>query len=358
MTALKEHIIRHIEENGPISLADYMGMCLYTEDEGYYMHGMPFGKDGDFITAPELTPLFGEMLGLWVAATWQQMGAPESFCLVEFGPGRGTLYTDMLRAIGKALPQCLNALEGHLVDISPNLRQHQQTTLQGALPTIKWHSSIADVPFNKPTIVIGNELLDAFPVEQYEQVDGKYYQRLVTTENDTLKLTRADEPSEVESLAEVTEQSPAMENFLAELRDHLERAPQAAALLIDYGSEKAIAGETLQALRKHKYEGIFDTPGQADLTWHIPFKRVCDILGDTHSVVTDMALFLTEIGYNIRAEQALRAARTPEEKEHIEATSHRLIDPNQMGAHFKVLGWCSDNLKQLQGFQHCYADSE
>ena len=359
MTSLKEQIIRHIENNGPISVAEYMAMCLYTDHDGYYMKGMPFGKDGDFITAPELTPLFGEMLGLWVAATWQQMGAPERFSLVEFGPGRGTLYADMLRAIGKALPPCLAALEGHLVDISPNLRQHQQQTLRQASPPLKWHNSMSDVPFNKPTIVIGNELLDAFPVDQYEHIDGHYYQRLISAQGGQLTLVRAETPTKLGNHSgAIVEVSEAMDNFLAELKDKLNRLPSAALLLIDYGAEKTTGGDTLQALRQHKFESIFDTPGQADLTWHIPFNHVCDILGRAQSKVTDMALFLTEIGFNIRAEQALRAAKTTAEKEHIEATTLRLIDPNQMGAHFKVLGWRTENLNQLQGFQHCYADSE
>ena len=358
---MRTQILQHIENNGPISVSEYMAMCLYTDKAGYYMKGMPFGKDGDFITAPELTPLFGEMLGLWVAATWQQMGAPETFTLVECGPGRGTLFADMLRAISKALPACANALEGHLVEISPNLKAYQQNTLKDAPCPITWHSHIGDIPNSTPMIVIGNELLDAFPVNQYELKDGKYYERLVTAHGDELAFVLSDTPTDIEAYStDVVEISPAMDNFLEELRVKLSDAPQAALLLLDYGATFRTSGETLQALRKHTVEGIFDTPGDADLTWHIPFAHVCDILGTIHSTMTDMALFLSEIGYALRAEQAFRAAETEEEKEHIASTTKRLLDPNEMGAHFKVLGWVKDEKTEfkLQGFHHRYADSE
>lgn len=355
---MKKQIIQHIQKNGPLSVADYMQMCLYTPKTGYYMKGMPFGHGGDFITAPELTPLFGEMLGLWVAATWQQMGAPEHFNLVEFGPGRGTLCADMLRAISKALPPCFKALSTHLVDISPNLTDHQKSTLKEVSAPLYWHKTIKTVPFDAPCIVLGNELLDAFPINQYELHDGQYYERLVTTNGQDLFFTLAPHPTNLAPhTTPVVEKSPALEAFLNTLKASLKRAPQAALLFIDYGGEGHTSGDTLQALRSHTFESIFANPSHADLTWHIPFGHISAILGAKHAKITDMALFLTEIGFALRAEQAHRAAKTQAEKEHIQTTTQRLLNPNQMGAHFKVLGW-SKSLTDLQGFQHAHAYTE
>lgn len=351
---MKQAIIKHIQKNGPLKLADYMAMCLYDPQHGYYMNKTPFGQEGDFITAPELTPLFGEMLGLWVADTWQNMGAPTAFNLVELGPGRGVLCADMLRAIQKAAPACLKACQVHLVEVSPHLIALQKQTLKNAPCSVMWHTDIQAIRNAAPSVVVGNELLDALPVNQYEQTDGKhYYERLVNTDGQNLFFTHATAPTTnlPKQQTPIIEHSPDLDSLLNTLKTHIQ---QGAVLLLDYGTTKAPegTGETLQAIRNHQHEGIFAAPGQADLTWHINFTNVFGKMGADHCMVTDMALFLSEIGLPLRAEQAHRAAKTNAAKKHIEQTTHRLLDPNQMGQHFKVLGWKSHKDLHLSGFMH------
>ncbi len=350
---MRNKIIKHISSHGAITVAEYMSMCLYDPKQGYYMTKQPFGKDGDFITAPELTPLFGEMLGLWVADTWQKMGSPKEFTLLEIGAGKGTLFLDMLRAINKALPTCLEACRGQIVEISPLLTKIQQQTLVNTPCPLQWHKSIENADFTLPTIVIGNEILDALPVHQYEKIEGNHYERLITTDGNSLFFINADKPTPINKTStDIVEHSPVMVNFLKTITSNIK---QGALLLLDYGTSQTPqgTGETLQAMRNHIYEDIFATPAHADLTWHINFTEVCDILGQHATPVADMSLFLTELGLPIRAEQAHRAAATSEQKEHIEQTTRRLLDPNMMGHHFKVIGWRSNKQQQLSGFNHC-----
>ena len=332
-----------------------MAMCLYDPEEGYYLTKDPFGSNGDFTTAPELTPLFGEMLGLWVAATWQQMGAPKAFALVELGPGNGTLAVDMLTVIKKAAPACLAACQLNLVEVSPRLRLKQQEALSDIPCPVTWHKRVGALPANMPIIAIGNEILDALPVNQYERrEDGKVYERLVTTDGTNLSFTHSKrEAKGINTPTKITEHSLAMETFLRDLKTTIK---DGALLLFDYGTnapaEKTTTGDTLQAVREHQFEDIFAAPGKADITWHIPFPEVCATLGNENCRLTDMGLFLAEIGLPVRAEQAHRAAQDNAQKEHIEQSVRRLIDPNQMGRHFKVLGWQPENKLTLAGFQH------
>lgn len=354
---MKQRIINHIHKHGPMSVADYMAMCLYDPDEGYYTTKNPFGSKkagdyGDFLTAPEMTPLFGEMLGLWVASIWQQMGEPETFNLIELGPGRGVLSADMLRALQKAAPACLAACRLHLVEISPKLKGIQRETLKDAPCPTHWHTDITQTP-QENAIALGNELMDALPVKQYEKGnDGSYYERLVTAKEGELALTLAKEPTDIAAHTQVTEHSTALDDLLKDIKTHLK---EGVLLLLDYGAPKAeegSTGETLQAIQKHQHENIFAAPGEADITWHIPFNHVIDILGHDKCVLTDMGLFLAEIGLPVRAEQAHRAAKTPEQQKHIEDTTRRLLDPNQMGRHFKVLCWQGQRKLNPPGFSH------
>lgn len=356
---MKQRIIDCIQKEGPLRVSQYMQMCLYDLQDGYYVTQDPFGAQGDFTTAPELTPLFGEMLGLWVAATWQQMGAPEAFALTELGPGRGTLAADILTAIKKAAPDCLNACQLHLVEISPCLQEKQQQTLSDAPCAVSWHKNVADIPADMPIIAIGNEILDAMPTNQYEKLEnGKVYERLVTTDGKTLHFTHSEtEAKDINAATKFTEHSPAMLGFLDEIKAKLKNG---VLLLLDYGTNQIpdnaqnspVSGDTLQAVRQHQYEDIFAAPGKADITWHINFPAVCAKLGSENCQLTDMGLFLAEIGLPVRAEQAHRAAQGSAQKEHIEQSVRRLIDPNQMGAHFKVLGWQPQKKINLAGFAH------
>ena len=380
---MKDKIIAHIKQNGPLSVDGYMAMCLYDPQQGYYnkkppFGKAPFGKDGDFITAPELTPLFGEMLGLWVADVWAQMGQPTSFNLIELGPGSGVLAADMLHALEKAAPACLAACRLHLVEISPALQAVQEKNLKHAPCPVKWHERINTTP-QENAVAIGNELLDALPVKQYaKKADGHYYERLVTQKQGELAFTLAPTPAAMapQSTRPIIEQSPAMNTLLQDLKKHLQHG---VVLLLDYGSNSAFfkenagqnnvgkdnadqdnarngEGDTLQAVQNHQYTCIFAAPGEADLTWHISFQDVAAIMGREKCAVTDMGLFLTELGLPVRAEQAHRAANATANgtatQAHIEATTQRLLDPNQMGRHFKVLCWQGRTDIAPAGFLH------
>lgn len=351
---MKEKILSYIKENGPVNIADYMAMCLYDPEQGYYNSQSPFGEKGDFITAPELTPLFGEMLGLWVADVWAQLGRPAPFNLIELGPGRGVLAADMLRALGKAAPACLDACHLHLVEISPRLQKIQKKHLHNAPCSISWHDSITTTP-PENAVAIGNELLDALPVRQYEKAaDNHYYERLVTVQKGQLTLTLSPDPAtpQPQNNLPISEHSPAMEALLESFKSHLR---DGVLLLLDYGTErpdKNISGDTLQAVRQHQFEDIFAAPGQADITWHIPFDKVADILEQDKCSLTDMGLFLTELGLPVRAEQAHRAATSDQQRAHIESAVRRLMDPNQMGRHFKVLCWQGKDGITPAGFVH------
>ena len=174
---LRTRLKRRIRADGPLTIAEYMEACLSDPEFGYYATGEPFGARGDFTTAPEISQIFGELIGLWSAVVWQQMGSPERIALVELGPGRGTLMADALRA-AKAVPEFRHACEVHLVETSPVLRDVQARQLEPADVTVTWHDDLADVPA-RPTIVIANEFLDALPVRQFTKRDGRWLERCV-----------------------------------------------------------------------------------------------------------------------------------------------------------------------------------
>lgn len=351
---LKERLIKRIDREGPLTVADYMAACLYDPEAGYYTTRQPFGPRGDFTTAPELTPLFGEMLGLWVANLWQQMGQPETFNLIEPGPGRGIMAADMLRALKKAAPDCLRACQLHLVEVSPQLKQIQQKTLKDAGFNATWHSEISTTPAQN-AIAVSNELMDALPVRQYQKTqNGLYHERLVGHQKGDFTFILAEKPSQPPLQAEtgIIEHSPALDHMLETLRAHL---PDSVLLLIDYGAQHpspGADGDTLQALQNHRHVDIFAAPGKADITWHIPFGHVFDILDSKACALTDMSLFLTELGLPVRAEQAMRTARDDAARAHIAQTAGRLLDPNQMGRHFKVLCRCGREGIAPAGFTH------
>jgi len=312
-----------------------MEICLSDPEHGYYRRRQPIGAAGDFVTAPEVSQIFGELIGLWCAVSWRQMGAPGHINLVELGPGRGTLMQDALRAAERE-PAFYTAFSVHLVEIGERLRDAQRNGLAGAAVT--WHETLADVP-SGPILLIANEFFDALPVHQYEMTASGWRERLVSFQGGTCCLKLAATPSALKrrgDVGEVFEVAPARTGYMADIALRLER-DGGAALIVDYGHGESANGDTLQAVRGHKPQSVFAEPGLADLTSHVDFQA----LG---SAAAALALhgpvrqgdFLRALGIEARAASLQREA-TPEQGRDIETALHRLTDPQQMGKLFKAL---------------------
>jgi len=356
---LEREIRRLIGHAGPMPIADYMRLCLTHPQYGYYLTREPIGAAGDFITAPEISQMFGELIGLWMAAAWQALGSPENLRVVELGPGRGTMMIDALRA-AKAAKAFYRAIVLHFVEISPTLRQVQQERFEGhEVPTL-WHMSLAEIPAG-PLIVVANEFIDALPVHQAVRQANGWHERLVCIGPDgDLALTTAAE---------------ALSHFDATLPRDLRQSPEGsiyewradtvafeiarrvrsdgAALIIDYGHARAGLGETLQAVAGHTFTDPLLAPGEADLTAHVDFAALAlsaDIIGARSQGPVSQRSFLRQLSIDRRA-AALKAS-APEKAAEIDSALHRLTGTGaeQMGELFKVLAIADPKLGDLPGF--------
>ena len=337
-----------------------MADALGHPEHGYYMKADPFGAGGDFITAPEISQMFGELVGLWCAEVWRLMGEPAPFRLVELGPGRGTLMADALRAAKVRRGFC-RAAQIDLVETSPALRARQQSVLQGW--PVSWHDTFAQVP-DGPLILVANEFFDALPVHQFERRPEGWRERLVAHERGRFVLTPSPHPTPAELLipapirlaapaGTVAEVSPAAVSIMRAIAERIE-ADGGAALLIDYGHAEHRAGATLQAVRRHRRHDPFADPGEADLTAHVDFAALADIArhhATVHGPVTQ-AGFLRTLGIELRAAQLSKSA-TEVHKKAIAAALRRLIDPAEMGTLFKVLAVSDHELATPPGFDTC-----
>jgi len=338
---------RRIEADGPITVARYMEAALTHPKFGYYTGRDPLGQDGDFTTAPEVSQMFGELLGLWCVVNWQQIGAPETFHLVELGPGRGTLMADALRA-AKLMPDFVDAVGVHLIEASPALREKQKFTLETTVPgtDVTWHDSFDSVP-EGPLLVLANEFFDALPVRQYQRADAGWCERLVGLEGDELVFLLSMPMARVPAIPEALEEAPV--GSLFETRPAADAVAYAvaqriarfggAAAIIDYGHGESAAGDTLQAVKAHQYHDVLKDPGEADLTAHVDFQTLAEAAEDggakAHGLVPQ-GEFLDRLGLAERARALLQNA-TPDQGKEIEAAYKRLIDPEEMGTLFKVL---------------------
>ena len=343
VTALAAILREMILSDGPMTVARYMALCLGHPQHGYYITRDPLGRGGDFTTAPEISQMFGELLGLWVADTWQRMGAPGVFGLVELGPGRGTLMADALRA-ARALPGFTAAVEVHLVETSPVLRQAQGRALAGARKTVEWHETIDTLPGDRPLIVLANEFFDALPIRQFVQAGGVWRERLVGLDAaGTLVFGLSGEAAEV-ALPEAPEGAlreacPDGVAIITALGARL--AAQGGALLaIDYGYAVSAAGDSLQALRAHRFDDVLAAPGEADLTAHVDFAALAAAgrrAGLSAHPLLSQHTLLARLGIGVRAGALMRAA--PAQAGEIEAAGRRLtgLEKGGMGGLFKAL---------------------
>lgn len=356
-TPLALHLVERIGREGPISVRDYMDACLNHPEHGYYRTGGAIGAKEDFVTAPEISQVFGELIGLWAGVVWQQMGAPARVRLVELGPGRGTLMCDALRAARK-VPGFCDALAVSLVEQNVTLQAVQRETLRDAEIPVQWHGNlcaIADEADGRATLVIANEFLDVIPVDQLQCTDAGWIQRAVTAVG-TSQLAFADRGDRrvlpprtgnfpIGTIIEQRDLGP----LTAELR-RLAQAGPLAGLFIDYGYEGAATGSTLQAIRNQKYLDVFARPGEADLTAHVDFAATASDFRAAGLAVDgprDQATFLGALGIAQRTSRLMAA--NPAAAGTLEAATARLISPTGMGTLFKAIGVRSNSLPPLPG---------
>ncbi|WP_371156526.1 class I SAM-dependent methyltransferase [Jannaschia sp. 2305UL9-9] len=334
--SLRDLLLGRIATTGPLTVADYMADCLLHPTLGYYTTRDPLGAKGDFVTAPEISQMFGEMLGLCLAQSWMDQGRPDPFALVELGPGRGTLMADMLR-VGRAVPGFVEAARIHLVEASPALRAVQGRTLTGHSPT--WHQTVDDLP-DLPTFLVANEFLDALPIRQYVRDGAAWRERLVTVQDGALTFALAP-PMPVPELAHhdvpdgtMVERCPALPGVVQSIAGRIEQG--GVALIIDYGHWRS-QGDTLQALRDHTPEDPLTTPGGADLTAHVDFEAVARASGPAQaSAMTRQGVFLERLGITARAQALARGLTGDALAAHV-AAHRRLTHPAEMGDLFKVI---------------------
>jgi SAM-dependent MidA family methyltransferase len=354
MTPLEKEIRGIIETEGPIPVADYMRLCLAHPRHGYYMTRDPLGARGDFTTAPEVSQMFGELIGAWAATVWRQMGSPPRVHLVELGPGRGTLMADALRA-AQALPEFHAALSVHLVEISPVLRALQEQTLASANAPTAWHHGIEEIA-DGPTIAIANEFVDALPINQFVKDRDGWHVRMVGIADDKLSFVAAPDPM----LGHVADTDATPVGTILERRYDRPVSLLArriarhggAALIIDYGHAESAFGNTLQAVRGHTFTDPLENPGEADLTAQVDFAATATWAqrqGAAARGPVTQGDFLRRLGIEQRAAR-LKSNATPQQAADIDAALARLTAPDQMGELFKVLAIADPKLGPLAGF--------
>lgn len=345
MSNLEARIRQIIKLQGPITVSQYMMLALGDPKDGYYQTKKPFGREGDFITAPEVSQMFGELIGIWVINSWISLKQPKDFILCEMGPGRGTLMDDVLRTIKKLAPDCLNAAEVNLIETSQRLIEEQKTKLTHHQLTIKWFSAFSNIQ-NKPIILFANELLDALPINQFVKLDSKWHERLITIGHDdtfafVLGGNQLDDhalPAKYHSLPDesIFEFSPIRNHLVEEIAQYIAKN-RGTGLIIDYGSDGLPYGDTLQALSHHQYKNIFEAPGHHDLTSHVDFSslKVIAEQQDCQTAILQQGEFLIRMGLLERAGQ-LGHGKTVDVQNDIETQVNRLAAPDQMGKLFKI----------------------
>ena len=359
MSPLAQILARRIALEGAISIATYMAEALGHPQHGYYMRQDPFGRGGDFTTAPEISQMFGELIGLWCVEMWRLMDAPAPFRLVELGPGRGSLMADALRA-AQIRPEFQATATIHMIETSPALRAMQQQRLQQSGADIAWHDDLAQVPAG-PMILIANEFFDALPIHQFERRAEGWRERMVSQADDefTLVLNRHMTPQAVlipEALTRtappgaIAEICPAGVAIAAAIAARI-ATTGGVALIIDYGHCRHVTARTLQAVRKHARHDFLVDPGDADITAHVDFATLANAAdaATIHGPVSQ-GDFLKRLGIEFRAAQLAQRA-TAAQAGDIDSACKRLIDPSQMGTLFKVLAISDPDMAVPPGFE-------
>jgi SAM-dependent MidA family methyltransferase len=362
VASLESEIRRRIEAGGPMAVAQYMALCLTHPRHGYYTTRDPLGAAGDFTTAPEISQMFGELIGLWAAAAWRVMDSPKKVNLVELGPGRGTMAMDMLRA-AKVMPDFRGALALHMIEISPALERMQRLALASADVPVSWHRTIEDIP-DEPLIVVANEFFDSLPLHQAVMCADGWHERVIKIdEDDKLRFSIARDPIPLfdeflpaginnAKIGEIFEWRD--DKVARDLGRRIARA-DGAALIIDYGHVKSAIGDTLQAVSAHGFADPLIGPGQVDLTGHVDFQALGEAAESSgarvHGPITQAEL-LRRLGIEERA-AALKAGAPVEYATKIEAALDRLTSEERtgMGRLIKAIALSSPKLTLLPGFE-------
>lgn len=356
MTDLKTRILEDIALTGPMPLSRYMNLCLGDPVSGYYMTRDPFGQKGDFTTAPEVSQMFGELIGAWLVSAWQALGSPSRIRVAELGPGRGTLMADCLRSMALE-PNLMRGLQIDMVDMSPILTVAQQKKLSHAPCPVRWHSSLPDSDL--PTLLIANEFFDALPVHILVKTEKGIAERHVITSQEgklgfadlPTKLTISQSQIDATPFGTVFELSPERNDVADNIAAGID-ANGGAALLIDYGYLQPKTGATFQALTNHQMVDPLDQPGEADLTALVDFtslERCFKSRGIHVSGPVSQMDFLLDLGLMERAGQ-LGADQSHEIQTGLQQAVTRLVSPDEMGTLFKVLAATSFD-DPMPGFQ-------
>jgi NADH dehydrogenase [ubiquinone] 1 alpha subcomplex assembly factor 7 len=344
---LAEVFRRLIRTTGPISLAQFMA----ESNARYYASKDPLGSDGDFVTAPEISQMFGELIGLWLADVWLRAGRRSPVHYVELGPGRGTLAKDALGAMKR---YGLDP-EVHFIETSPALQQSQRE----AVPRAEFHADLSSVPTNGPVLVVANEFLDALPVRQLVCAAEGWRERMVGLDGDTFVYVGGTTPMDAAVPSDwrtarqgaIIETSPASAAVVGEIARRL-ASQDGCALLIDYGHSDSRGGSTFQAVRAHRKVDPFSAPGEADLTAHVDFgtlAQVAQSCGATWMGTVPQGEWLRALGIETRAEAL--AMRAPQRRAEVNAARDRLVTAEQMGTLFKVMGLAAPGWPLGVGFQ-------
>ncbi len=332
-------------KQGAIAIDRYMELCLLHEEYGYYMSNNPFGRGGDFITAPEISQIFGDIIGGFLVQNWVRMGRPTPFALVELGAGNGTLMADILRIGKKSLPDFFNSAQIHLVEVSPILKKKQQDILKDTSPT--WHKTIDTVPTDMPIILVANEFFDALPIKQYVYRNKNLYERLVSWNKDKGKFfikesdicnQNIELPQNIKE-EDIYEISPVALSIMHGLCRRLKKQ-HGFAVIIDYGYISHGFGDSLQAVYKHKKTDIFANIGKQDLTAHVDFQALKKVAIQEEVGITGpitQVEFLKFLEIEQYTEQLAKRA-TDRQKADLISAYHRLTSAFEMGYLFKVLG--------------------
>ena len=365
---LLNEIKKLIKSSGPMPVWRYMELCLMHPEHGYYVSRDPLGREGDFVTAPEVSQMFGELLGLWAASVWRAIGQPPLLRLIELGPGRGTMMADALRAL-RVLPPLYQSLTIHMVEVNPVLREKQRATLSG-VRNITWHDTIDDV-VEGPAVIFANEYFDVLPIHQMVKRETGWHERTVQLDqNGRLVFAHASEPTphfevllpplvRAAPIGAVFEWRPDKEIMKIARRV---REQDGAALIIDYGHMRSDAGDTFQAIARHSFTDPLRNPGQADVTAHVDFQALAraaeDIGARAHGPVTQ-GDFLKRLGIETRA-ASLMAKAAPEVSADIDGALKRLTESGRggMGSMFKVIGISRPDLVSLAGLSDITQDEE
>jgi SAM-dependent MidA family methyltransferase len=354
-TPLARLLRARIAEEGPVDIASWMRICLDHPEHGYYRRRGAIGAAGDFVTAPEISQIFGELIGAWCAATWTMLGRPDPVRLVELGPGRGTLLADALRALARPAADFVAALDLHLVEINPVLRAAQR---QAIARRAHWHERLDTLP-DGPAIILANEFLDALPVRQLVRDGAHWRERRIAGDDDGFRFVAGET---VDAPLRLAGWPPPRDGDIVELGDDAVRlcerlaarltCTSGVALFIDYGPAHPGYGDTLQAIRGHRRVSPLESPGESDLTVHVDFTRLAHAVAGTAVRAwgpLPQAVFLTRLGLHARA-AALAARADAAQRRALERSCARLIAPDEMGTLFKAFTLTSGIDESPPGF--------